>query len=246
MLFHNRSYFAQAPPDHDDFCDEMWGEFASAYEQQTGVSIRQQRQDEGPIKIACLRLNLYKPEEVTVDVDDEKITLHGQHRTEAPDGFESREFKKLVKLPDIVDPRTVMVRTLHGGKVLLLLANRRVEERADRKGGKFVVKVDLSGFKPEEIKVQLRGNEMTITGEHTSDADESGFPLSRDYSRRILLPRDVDLDTVTSRLSKEGLLTIEASVNPALLPRERNLEIAKEVDQPPKEKPKSGKAGKEK
>jgi len=117
---------------------------------------------------------------------------------------------------------TVTSRAIQDGKLLLLLGNRRVEEKADEKDGKFAVKVDLSGFKPEEITVQLRGNEMTITGEHKSD--EGGFHLSRDYSRRFILPGDVDLSSVTSHLSKEGMLTIEASVNPALLPRERNLE----------------------
>ena len=38
---------------------------------------------------------------------------------------------------------------------------------------------------------------------------------SRDFNRRILLPDDVDLSSVTSRLSKERLLTIEALLYPA-------------------------------
>ena len=242
MLFNHCSYYARADPDYD-FFDDLWREFASAYEQAGDIS-RQRRQEEGPIKIACLPLNQYKPEEVTVDVDNEKITLHGQHRIEAEDGFESSEFKKIIKIPEGVDSTTVTSRAIQDGKVLLLLGNRRVEEKADEKDGKFAVKVDLSGFKPEEIKVQLRGNEMTITGEHKSD--EGGFHLSRDYSRRIILPGDVDLSSVTSRLSKEGMLTIEASVNPALLPRERNLEIAMEVDKPPKEEVKTEEEVKEK
>ena len=135
-------------------------------------------------------------------------------------------------------------RAIQDGKLLLLLRNRRVEEKADEKDGKFAVKVDFRGFKPEEITVQLRGNEMTITGEHKSD--EGGSQLSSDYSRRFILPGDVDLSSVTSHLSKEGMLTIEMSVNPALLPRESNLEIAMEVVQQPKEEVKTEEAGKEK
>ena len=35
-----------------------------------------------------------------------------------------------------------------------------------------------------------------------------------------------------SRLSKEGLLTIEVSRDPALVPSERNLDVTTEVDEP--------------
>ena len=41
--------------------------------------------------------------------------------------------------------------------------------------------------------------------------EDQGFYFSRDYSHPVLLPDDADLGSVTSRLSKEGLLTIEAS-----------------------------------
>ena len=48
---------------------------------------------------------------------------------------------------------------------------------------------------------------------------------NNDYSHRVLLPDNQDLGSVTSRLSKEGLLIIEASRDPALLPKERNVEV---------------------
>ena len=37
---------------------------------------------------------------------------------------------------------------------------------------------------------------------------------------------------MTSRLSKEGLLIIEASRDPALSPKERNLDVSMELDEP--------------
>ena len=51
---------------------------------------------------------------------------------------------------------------------------------------------------------------------------------SRDYRRRILLPDDADLSSVTSQLSKEGLPTIEAPRDPALSPSERSLDVTME------------------
>ena len=46
-----------------------------------------------------------------------------------------------------------------------------------------------------------------------------------------MLADDADLGSVTSRLSKEGLLIIEASRDPALLPKERNLDVSMEDDE---------------
>ena len=92
-----------------------------------------------------------------------------------------------------------------------------------------MVKLDLRGFKQEDIKVQLRGHELAVTGKHKSE--DQGFYFSRDYSNRVLLPDDADLGSVTSRLSKEGLLIIEASRDPALLPKERNVEVSMELDE---------------
>ena len=50
-----------------------------------------------------------------------------------------------------------------------------------------------------------------------------------------MLPDDADLGSVTSRLSKNGLLIIEASRDPVLLPSDRNVEVFMEVDEPQSE-----------
>ena len=105
-----------------------------------------------------------------------------------------------------------------------------------------MVKLDLRGFKAEDIKVQLRGRELTVTGKHKSE--DQGFYFSRDYSHRVLLPDDADLGSVTSRLSEEGLLIIEASRDPALLPKERNLDVSMELDeQSPEDEAKQEESG---
>ena len=187
---------------------------------------------QSPIKIASLPLKQYKPEDISLDVDGENIILNGQHRSEREDGFENNEFKKIIRLPNGVDPTTVksrVIKTLNKGNVLVLEGDRRVEEKAKQDDDKFVVKLDLRGFKPEDIKLQLRGHELTVTGKHKSD--DQGFYFSREYSHRVLLPVDADLGSVTSRLSKEGLLIVEASRDPALLPKERNVEVSMELDE---------------
>ena len=83
--------------------------------------------------------------------------------------------------------------------------------------------MNLSGYKPDKIKVQHRGQKLTVTAKQRSE--ENGFQCSRDFHRRILLPDDVDLTSVTTRLSKEGLLTIEAPRVPASFPSQKTLNV---------------------
>ena len=226
------SYYSRALPGVGVFPD-LWRELALAYEQETGDSCIEQRKDNSPqgaIKIASVPLNQYKPEEISVAVDSEKITLHGQHRSEDENGFENSEFKKVIKIPQEVDPESVTSRATPDDNALVLEGTKRVKEKMEEDDGKFAVNLDLSAFKPEEIKVKLHGQELTIIGKQRSEDD--GFHLSRNYSRRFLLPNDVDLSSVTSRLSKNGLLTIEASRDPALLPTTRSVDITMEIDEP--------------
>ena len=215
---------------------DLWREIALASDEQARDTSFQHSQNklavQSPIKIASLPLKQYKPEDISLDVDGENIILHGQHRSEREDGFENNEFKKIIKLPDGVDPTTVksrVIKTLNKGNVLVLEGDRRVEEKAKQDDGKFVVKLDLRGFKQEDIKVLLRGHKLAVTGKHKSEGQ--GFYFSRDYTNRVLLPDDADLGSVTSRLSKEGLLIMEASRDPVLLPKERTLEVSMELDE---------------
>ena len=218
---------------------DLWRDIALSFEEQERDICCQQRKHSGLVTIASLPLNQYKPEEISLDVDGENITLHGQHRSEGEDGFENSEFKKIIKLPEDVDPTTVTSRVAKDDSFLVLEGVKRVEEKTKTDDDKFVVRLNLRGFKPEEIKVQLRGHELTVTGKHRSEED--GSYLSRDYSRRVLLPDDAELSSVTSRLTKKGLLTIEVARDPALLPSERNVELSMEVDEPhPEEEEKQG------
>ena len=182
----------------------------------------------GPVKIASLPLNQYKPEEISLDVDGEFITIHGQHRCEGEDGFENSEFKKIIKLPEDVDPTTVTSHVTRDGSLLVLNGIKRIEKKIKPNDGKFVAKLDLRGFKPEEINIQLiRGHELMVIAKHRSEEDGS-----RDYTRRVLLPDDVDLSSLTSRLSCKGVLTIKVSRDPAFLQKKRNVDSAMKGDNP--------------
>ncbi|EFO87045.1 hypothetical protein CRE_19383 [Caenorhabditis remanei] len=73
---------------------------------------------------------------------------------------------------------------------------------------KFSVQVDVSHFKPEDLKIQLDGRELKIEGCQESKS-EHGYS-KRSFSRMILLPEDADLTAVKSAISNDGKLQIEA------------------------------------
>lgn len=79
---------------------------------------------------------------------------------------------------------------------------------------KFQVNVDVQHFSPEEINVRVVDGQVTIEGKHEEKMDEHGY-VSRQFIRKYTLPRECLPDTVESKLSSDGVLTVTA---PKILP----------------------------
>ena len=228
------SYFNRAPKGFGGFYD-LWKETVPAltYEQQKANYQRaMQKPHQGTIKIAYVLIGHYQPEEISLAVDSEKIVLHGQHQCEQEDGFGKSEFMRIFTLPPGVDPTTVRSRINPDNGVLVIEGTKQSEDKAN--DGEFEAKLDFSGFRPEEIKLHLRGNTLTVTGIHVCERHQSG----NTYSRFIVLPEDVDPGSVMSCLSGEGLLTIKASRDSAMLSGDSSgdVTITRETNEEPKEK----------
>lgn len=73
----------------------------------------------------------------------------------------------------------------------------------------FQVILDVQQFTPEEITVKAANNSVVVEGKHEEKRDEHGF-ISRQFSRRYLLPQGYDVVDLTSSLSSDGVLTITA------------------------------------
>ncbi|PAV62800.1 hypothetical protein WR25_23430 isoform B [Diploscapter pachys] len=71
----------------------------------------------------------------------------------------------------------------------------------------FGVRMDVSHFRPEQLKVNLDNRMLTIEGEQ-EDKSEHGYS-KRSFTRKFLLPEDVDVTAVKSHLSEQGVLSIE-------------------------------------
>ena len=95
----------------------------------------------------------------------------------------------------------------------------------DRDGTrKLKLTFDVRQFRPEEISVKTMDQQLVVQAKHKEDSDNS--KVYREYNRQFLLPPSVNPETMKSILSPEGVLSIEAPVNPALdAPMERLVPI---------------------
>ncbi|XP_055380165.1 protein lethal(2)essential for life [Condylostylus longicornis] len=74
---------------------------------------------------------------------------------------------------------------------------------------KFQVILDVQQFTPNEISVKTSDRYVIVEGKHEERQDEHGF-ISRQFTRRYMLPADINPNDVTSTLSSDGVLTITA------------------------------------
>jgi len=75
------------------------------------------------------------------------------------------------------------------------------------------VKVDVPGFKPDEVQVEIQGETLLISGDHKEEKEETGKTFHRierrsgSIRRSILLPVAVDTENVTAQCH-DGVLTV--------------------------------------
>ena len=115
--------------------------------------------------------------------------------------------------------------------------NKGVKEGATKVGQKsheevvedhenFKVSFDTSKFKPEELTIRSEDGELLVEGKQEIKSDD-GYS-TRQFVRTYSLPRNIDRDSFTSRLSKEGILSIEAKKLQKPEPEENIIKIETE------------------
>ncbi|PAV78002.1 hypothetical protein WR25_00895 [Diploscapter pachys] len=73
----------------------------------------------------------------------------------------------------------------------------------------FQATLDVSLFAPEDLKVSVIGNFIVVEAKHDEKQDDFGF-IERHFVRKFNLPKGVNPEAVTSNLTADGALTIEA------------------------------------
>ncbi|XP_069597842.1 heat shock protein beta-6 [Ranitomeya imitator] len=91
----------------------------------------------------------------------------------------------------------------------------------------FSVLLDVKHFSPEELTVKVVGDYVEVHARHEERQDEHGF-ISREFHRRYKVPATVNPAAISSALSAEGLLSIQAPVTDSSKTEERSIPIARQ------------------
>lgn len=91
---------------------------------------------------------------------------------------------------------------------------------------KLQINLDVQHFAPEEISVKTADGFIVVEGKHEEKKDQHGY-VSRQFVRRYALPEGTLPETVESKLSSDGVLTITAPRKvPEAIKGERKVPIA--------------------
>jgi HSP20 family molecular chaperone IbpA len=87
-----------------------------------------------------------------------------------------------------------------------------IQEDGDSKVLKL--RFDVSQYAPEEIVVKTVDQKLLVHAKHEEKSDTKS--VYREYNREFLLPKGVNPEQIRSQLSKDGVLTVDAPLPPAL------------------------------
>uniref|UniRef100_A0A671XC49 SHSP domain-containing protein n=1 Tax=Sparus aurata TaxID=8175 RepID=A0A671XC49_SPAAU len=82
---------------------------------------------------------------------------------------------------------------------------------------KWRVSLDVTHFSPSEISLSVRDGFLEVAGKHEERPDEHGF-IARCFTRKYRLPAEIDATQITSTLSVDGILSVEAPVPETAVP----------------------------
>merc|ERR1712038_1569188 len=82
---------------------------------------------------------------------------------------------------------------------------------------KMEVTLDTSGYKPDELKVEIKGGELCVEGKHEERSQSGEVMVSRQFSRRFGMPQNVKKEDIVSNLSQDDVMVIT-------MPKEQRIE----------------------
>jgi HSP20 family protein len=99
-----------------------------------------------------------------------------------------------------------------------------------QRDGKLFVKADVPGLNKDDIKVELRDDQLTISGERKSESERSEQGYYRcerscgSFSRTIALPEGAKPDTAAASFDN-GVLEVTVEVSPRVERQARVIEV---------------------
>jgi len=74
--------------------------------------------------------------------------------------------------------------------------------------GKMEISLNTSGYKPEELKVQVADDSVKIEGKHEEKSQAGSVMVSKQFSKTYSLPQGAKKEEIVSNLSQDGVMVI--------------------------------------
>ena len=80
-------------------------------------------------------------------------------------------------------------------------------------GTSYVLMANVNGYAPEEMKVKVVGREISVYGTKKVESNEGNEKrvIHKEFTKKFNAPEDADIDSIVSRMTKDGHLVIECS-----------------------------------
>jgi len=75
---------------------------------------------------------------------------------------------------------------------------------------KFEVDLNVTEYLPEELSIKTEGDVLIVLAKHETKAEGGHSYVSKQFEQRFSLPSGVKPDKISSKLSKDGVLTVTA------------------------------------
>ncbi|KAK6040426.1 Hsp20/alpha crystallin family protein [Cooperia oncophora] len=167
---------------------------------------------------ACILHNAFLPsvlDEVFSELDDalDQIPLRRREEKTLDDALD-----QIVGLPACSPPK----RRRENQAVMGQLGKVTDDE------SKLTIALNVSKFKPDELKVNVDGRTLTVEGKQ--EVKDGSNYTARSFLRQWTLPENIDVEQIRSSLSDEGQLAIELP-KPKETSNARNIPILKATSQ---------------
>ena len=189
---------------------------------------------------AMVDVKSYEPNDIALRVDGDKLIVSGKRHTKNKYGSDSSEFQRVYNIPENVDIEGFTSKINNEGQLEIEAPkikqekHQETEQSIQQDDNKFKAVLDVTKYKPEEVSVKVQGNQVIVHGEQKSeskDEDKDIFFHQRQFTRRLVLPETVKLDSLQSKWTKDGTLVIEADKCPSIEAQPRQLKIEYDCDE---------------
>ena len=176
----------------------------------------------------------FSPEDIEIKVSDGMLRLKASREEKDAKGnvVSSRRVNKSFSLPPDCNVEAIHSKLNQKEGTLKIVAPRKARpieeekkaesveprpEKSQRESTEVVESVELAsvaveGFAPEELSVQVSEDGRSVEiGGRQEDKDDSGAVVSsKQFSKTFPIPASADPESVSSQLSKQGILSVTA------------------------------------